>query len=382
MKRNNVKDYFPKNYQESRAEFNSMTKQIQAPCETGNWKIASKTSDDLSVDYAWLPPLKTPEKLLVLITGIHGSETYTGAAVLKLFIEEILPQTNRDDLGIFIVHAMNPFGFKNHRRCTENNVNLNRNFSVSGNMFNLKNSESIRLNELFLSREPVSTEKSKLAQSFHMKDQKAFFGDVSLDHLTKAVSAGQFEKEKDLEYGGQKLEPQTKALIDKMNELMPQFQDVVALDIHTGLGDRGRLHLLTDSDKRSLNPDLFSTIFKPAEDNEFYVFTSADTEGFYEVHGSTNSMYSELVKGSQRVCAVTLEFGTLGHSFEQQMEDMNVSTLDHQGHLYGYADEKLKQKILAANFQRSYPDDDKWRTQVLTAAEGFLTRVLSRFLNV
>lgn len=379
MNRKNVKDYFPKNYLESRAEFISMTKQIQSPCEVGNWKIASKSSDDLYVDYAWLPPRKTPHKLLVLITGIHGSETYTGAAVLKLFIEEILPQTNRDDMGIFMVHAMNPYGFKNHRRCTENKINLNRNFSVSGNMFKIKNPESIRLNELFLSSEPVSSERSKLLQNFHLKDQKAFFGDVSLDHLTKAVSAGQFEKEKDLEYGGQKLEPQTQALIEKMKELMPKFQDVIALDIHTGLGDRGRLHLLTDSSKRSLNPDLFSNIFKPAEDEELYVFTSAQTEGFYEVYGSTNSMYSELAQDSQRVCAETLEFGTLGHSFEQQIEDMNISTLDHQGHLYGYTNEKLKEKILAANFQRSYPDDEKWRTQVLTAAEGFLQKVLSRF---
>lgn len=379
MKKNNIKDYFPNNYDESRAVFIADSSRLQKPIEMGSWKIESKVDPNLSVDYTWLPPTKRSQKLLILVTGIHGSETYAGAAILKLIMEEILPITDRSDLGILLVHSMNPYGFKYHRRCTENNVNLNRNFSNSGEIFKIRNPESKRLNELVFSRTPVESEESQLIKSMRREDDKFFFNDVSLDYLIKTLSPGQFEDEKHFEYGGKSLEPQTKFLIEKIKSLMPDFKDVIAFDLHTGLGDRGRLHLLTDGDPRALNSELFSTIFKPDEDQDFYVFTPAATEGFYKVHGATNSLFAELANDSQRVCAITMEFGTLGHSLEQQIKDLNTSTLDHQGQFFGYSSEQLKQKIQSSNFGRSYPDDDDWRKQILTAAEGTLQKILSRF---
>jgi predicted deacylase len=375
-----AKDYFPKNYEDSRNRFAKALGNVASPCEKGCWHVHSKKATDLFVDHAYLPPLKEPKKLLVLISGIHGSETYAGAAILNLFLEEILPTLNRNHLGIFIVHAMNPYGFKHHQRTTENNVNLNRNFSVSGELFKSKNEKSKLLHEKFISRRPVTDLRSRLLEVLQVNaEKKVYFGETSLDDFIKATSPGQFEREHDLEYGGQKTEPQTQALIDKMKELMPAYKDVIALDLHTGLGHRGRLHLLTDGVGRSLNPALFSEVFKHEEDKKFYEFTPAETEGFYPVHGATNSMFRELAKDSQRVCAVTLEFGTLGHSADQQIADLNQALIALQGHHYGYATPALKEEVEALNFERSYPDDDQWRKDVLTAAEGLLLRVLSRF---
>ncbi len=89
-------------------------------------------------------------------------------------------------------------------------------------------------------------------------------------------------------------------------------------------------------------------------------------------------MFGELRQDHQRVCAITLEFGTLGHSLEQQVQDMNSFMTEHQGHIFGYANEEIKKQVRDANFERSYPDDDQWRSDVLKAAEGFLTRVFQR----
>lgn len=379
MKKTNPQEYFPLDYADSRNRFAALTKNLSFPKETGSWKVESKKDNDLFVDYAWLPPIKKPEKLLVIITGIHGAETYAGSAVLSLFMEEILPQLNRDNLGIFLVHSMNPYGFKYHWRCTENNVNLNRNFSVNGEMFKTKNLDSKRMCELILNRKPVTSMQSKLIENLRKENGKLYFGDISLDQLTKGISPGQFERADDLEYGGQKPEPQTQALMDQMKKLMPQFKDIIALDVHTGLGDPGRLHLLTDGDDRSLHPELFPKVFRLAEDDEFYTFTPAATEGFYVVHGATNALFAELALPHQRVCAVTLEFGTLGHSFEQQLEGFNRAIVAHEGYHYGYADQEVEKNAKTLHFQRSYPDDNNWRKQILVAAEGLLERVLKRF---
>jgi predicted deacylase len=377
MKKAKASEYFPKNYVESRQRFLLDSQKIPSIGETGSWKIHSKIDPDLTVDYAFYPPLKSPKTLAVLISGIHGSETYTASAILNLFMEEILPGVNRDHLGILVVHAMNPYGFKYHQRCTENQVNLNRNFSVSGEIFKIKNPASASMHDRFHSRTPVSSLQGKLLQNLRRENGKIYFGDTSVDQITKAIAPGQFEHPEHVEYGGKETEPQTKALIALINRLMPQYQDVIGLDLHTGLGHRGRLHLLTDGGK-TLNKELFNQILKPEQDKEFYEFTPPETEGFYQVHGATNNMFGELTQAHQRVCAITLEFGTLGHSLDQQVQDMNSFMTEHQGHIFGYANEEIKKQVRDANFERSYPNDEKWRTDVLKAAEGFLTRVFQR----
>jgi len=111
-------------------------------------------------------------------------------------------------------------------------------------MFRLKNEESRKFNEKFLPKKPVASKKSYLLQSLKMQNGQAFFDGISLDQLTKGIAPGQFERPEHVEYGGKALEPQSRCFIDKMRELMPEFKDIIGLDLHTGLGDRGRLHLL------------------------------------------------------------------------------------------------------------------------------------------
>ncbi len=378
MKKSNARDYFPKNYADSRQRFVSNVKNLTGSKETGQWKVESKTNSDLFVDHVWLPPTEKPETLLVLISGIHGSETYTGAAILNLFLEEHFPSVNRKSLGIFIVHAMNPFGFKHHKRCTESGINLNRNFSVSGELFKRNNVDSKRMNDFIISRKPVTSLESKIISTMRKQGGQIYFGDISLEELTKGIAPGQFETPENLEYGGKKTESQTQALINRMKELMPAYKEVIALDLHTGLGDRGRLHLLTDGAGKSLNSRLFSKIFKPEQDKAFYAFTPPETEGFYPVFGATNSMFGELAADHQDVCAVTLEFGTLGHSMDQQIDAFNRFVTEHEGHYYGYANTEIEKQVLQRNFERSYPDDDQWRSDVLKAGEGLIQGVLQR----
>lgn len=378
MKKTNVKEYFPHNYAESRERFLKLSQDLPSPKIIGKWKVDSKTDSDLFVDHVWLPPTKTPETLLVFISGIHGSETYAGSAILNLFMSEMISQIDRSRTGIFITHAMNPYGFKHHRRCTQNHVNLNRNFSVSGQLFKTKNPEAAKLNSSVLSRKPVTSTDSQLIKKRRDCNGKIFFDEISMEELTKGISPGQFERHDDLEFGGKTHEPQTKAMIERMTQLIPDYKDIIAFDLHTGLGERGRLHLLTDGHPKSLHPELFGKIFKPKEDEAFYTFTPPQTEGFYHVQGATNSMFADIAKNHQRVCAVTLEFGTLGHSLDNQMDAFNRWIVEHEGTHYGYANAAIEREVKALNFERSYPDDDLWRMDVLEAAYGLIQNVAER----
>lgn len=345
------------------------------------WKIPSRTDSDLFVDVAYAPALKSEDFLLGVTSGIHGSETYAGSAIQQMFLNEIYPQLDRSSTGVLLVHAMNPFGFKHHQRTTENGVNLNRNFSLSGSLFKTKNTESQAIHERFFSYSPVVSLKSKLFESLKFQNGQAFFDEVSLDHFIKAVSPGQFERPDHLEFGGQKLEPQSEMLAKKVQQLMGQYQDILAIDLHTGLGHANRLHLLTSGSGHDLHPELFSQLFDTQADQEFYEHTPATQEGFYEVHGALNSLFADLATSKNRVCAITAEFGTLGHSLESQLQACNSFVLTHQGQYYGYGNKEIEAKAKLENFLRSYPESDVWKKEVIKASRGLFQNVLSRRKN-
>lgn len=382
MTPNNDQKYFPLNYHDSRQRFANLIQKLN-PAKTEEWHIPGKTDHDLYVDYAYWPHLKEPKTLLVVTSGIHGSETYAGSAILQMFLTEMMPKLNRENIGVILVHAMNPYGFKHHRRTTENGVNLNRNFSISGELFKSRNPASEKMHEYFFKGEKVASATSSMMDSLEERDGTAYFKGISMDEFTKATAPGQFVRPDHLEYGGTALEPQSLKLVEKLKEIMPKYRDVLSLDLHTGLGDQNRLHLLTSGSGKDLHPELFAELFDTVADKKYYEHTPASAEGFYEVHGSMNCAFADLALEHQRVCAITMEFGTLGHDLKAQLRSLNNFVVEHQGRYNGYASETIQAEVQKESFERSYPQNDEWRQAVIAASRGLLTQVLTRgnFLN-
>lgn len=373
--------YFPVNYAESRKRFKNYFKDLPKRTRQISWKIPSKVDQDLTVDGFYIPAEKTTEKLLVLTSGVHGPETFAGAAIQFLFLEEILQTIKNDNFGILLIHAMNPFGFKYQHRCTENHINLNRNFCTTGKNFTSKSDLAIRLNQQFLAKEPVSSLQSEMLKKLNFREGKPFFDDCSLDAFVKATVPGQFESPEFIEYGGRQMEPQSELFAELMNDLLPHYQTVLGLDLHTGLGEQSRLHLLTGGPQERNDATLVDRLFDPEGDKLFYEFTPPHKEGFYEVRGSLNSVFSELSKTDQSIASLTMEFGTFGHSMEAQLDGLNLFLLEHQGRFYGFSNQAIEAEVRAKNFERSYLQTDEWRDSVLMASRGLLKRVLGRYLS-
>jgi hypothetical protein len=378
-------EYFPSDYSDSRRAFLERAMAVEGPKELGQWLVPASQDDDLVVDHLYLPPLALPKTLVVLSSGVHGIEAYAGSAIQTMFFEELLPKIDRAHTGIFLVHSLNPFGFKHHRRGTEANINLNRNFFAKPELYQRKNEASREMHDKFVQKTPVTSARSHLLQQMRMENGGVLFGAgndaVSLDRLVKAVAPGQFDSPENLEYGGTKPEPQSQALIDWLKAQMPVYRDIVLLDLHTGLGKRGRLHLLGSGNADEINQELFHQLFKPEADKEFYEFTSADADGFYDTYGTLNGIFPQLAHPKQRVCAVTMEFGTLGHDNDAQLESMNRWLIDHQGLLYGYANTALQAKAESEFLEKFYPNDNHWKQKVIDAARGLLTRAFARMAS-
>ena len=84
-------------------------------------------------------------------SGTHGIEGYLGSAIQLRFLHELFlqqekqlrtnnvhapPTKNTPVKKVLLIHAINPYGMRHHRRTNENNVDLNRNV-LSDVMFTL-----------------------------------------------------------------------------------------------------------------------------------------------------------------------------------------------------------------------------------------------------
>lgn len=370
--------FFPKNYDDARQRFLEIVKAIGSPKHLESWNVPSKVEKDLTVDTAYFPPAEKGDTLYVMISGTHGLEAYAGHAIQAMFLREIFPKLDRKHTGFFVVHSLNPWGFKHHRRSTENEVNLNRNCSASDDLYKTKNDESVRLSNKYVPKKPVDSLKSYFLQNMRQEGGKTVIGENSFDEVIKTVGMGQYTDKNGLEFGGFGPEPQIAKLRDKLKELIPQFKDIVLFDLHTGLGHRARLHLLTGDTEGSVDPGFFKELFDVEKDRDVYEFTPAEDEGFYSTFGATNNMFPEIAKSPQRVIALTLEYGTLGHSIPEQIEGLNQWLLEHQGGLYGYATPELEKKVKSNYLEKFFPNDATWKDKVIVAARELFLRVFIR----
>lgn len=370
--------YYPKNFTTARRRFRELVQQASRNKKIETWQVPSAQAHDLSADSAYFPAQKKAKTLFVFISGVHGLEGYTGHAIQAMFLKELLPYADQDETGFLFVHALNPWGFEFHSRNTENGVNLNRNCSTRPQLYSAQNIRSLELSDRFIPRGPVDTEQCHLLQNKHETDAGIFFADVSMDDFIKSVGRGQFHSKEGLEYGGKGPEPQIRQFIRCLEEIIPQYQDIILFDIHTGLGHRGQLHLLTGDVEGCVHPHLFNEIFNPQQDRDLYEFTPADAEGFYETLGATNNIFPEIAEPHQRVCAMTMEFGTLGHDMPTLLDGLNRWLLEHQGSIYGYAHSDLEKKVKEKYLEKFFPQDPLWQKSVLSTSRNFLTRVLKR----
>ncbi|WP_408008007.1 DUF2817 domain-containing protein [Pseudalkalibacillus sp. A8] len=124
--------YFKRTYEESRNVFRQHLDKIRM-----KWPEAELSTEaigkekDNTIDMIYSEARTSNDQVVFLSSGLHGIEGYAGAAMIHLFVEEYLDQIDPETTGICLIHALNPWGMRNLRRVTENNVDLNRNFFYS-----------------------------------------------------------------------------------------------------------------------------------------------------------------------------------------------------------------------------------------------------------
>lgn len=373
--------YYSANYDLARGRFLDEARATQQQISRSQiitFPVPSAVDRSLSVDYFYIPAASSQETLVVVVSGVHGIEGFAGSAIQVMLLKEFRQYLDSEKNGFFFVHSMNPYGFKYHRRATENNVNLNRNFSTAESLFRTPNIDYRQLAAVLEPRGPVKSVTCSNISTLWSIGADLVFGRFTLDGLNRAIGQGQFEFPSGLEFGGSYFEPQTEDLVRMLKGVTRNYKNVVLIDLHTGLGEKYELHLMPADGPASVDEMLFAKFFHVTQDRPIYKYTPTDAEGFYHTHGDLTNILPEILHPGQKALGVTMEFDTIGNSTLSKLQTLNRLVLENMAFHFGYTDLQIEQEVKTDFDNLFFPADLKWRTNVITRSREVFRRVFQR----
>ncbi len=368
--------FYKKSYNKARLAFRQKAdflKQKYPKAKRYVIKVPSMFDDDLTVDLLYIPPVRDADKLLILSSGVHGIEGLAGHAVQMMFSELFTDDILLQQSGVLFIHAVNPYGFKYMKRVTENNVDLNRNCSDNPELFASVNRAYSTVNSFINPEEPVRlTRLDNLLFYFHAADLIRRKG---ISTLRQAILQGQYHFPKGLYYGGSRPEPQIEKLKPILQDICADYNIILAIDLHTGYGERGKLHFFPNP----VEPDLkrkTEFVFKDYEINW------GDTDKFYTMTGDFVNYIKE-INPKQTVIPMVFEYGTMNNqTIKGSVKAVKTMILENQGRHYGYRSKTSELKV-KLDFKKMYfPMQRKWRKKIIADSRLVFKTILPRFYKL
>lgn len=261
-------EYFRESYLEARQLFLASIKNL----EEKNFELTHSVLEhpkypELVTDVALVGNVNA-EKVVIVISGLHGVEGYTGSAIQNRLLKN-LQQPGHNQAYIFI-HAFNPYGMALKRRTTDENIDLNRGGLLKPSDFEISDSpETIAAHAKIREKEHYNSFFTMLNIYWHIwntgkqaaQDPKPGFTLNPKTQLKRAkdnfmrgapsfmmaLLIGQYSDPNSLFYGGRKLSPEYENIFSYFKDLnfLPHAKEIYVQDVHTGLGARGEQTLIS-----------------------------------------------------------------------------------------------------------------------------------------
>lgn len=337
---------FANSYREARAEFRQCARNAGGELS----ELVVDPVEDLTIDIACFQP--QAKHVLVVSSGLHGVEGFAGSAIQRQFLLQDLP----DDLGVVLLHGLNPYGMHFLRRVNESNVDLNRNFLAEGEPYS-GSSDGYKKLEPLLNRPQAPS-------SFEFFLPRALVAILTegFPALKQAVVGGQYDFPQGLFFGGHREEKTVTLLREALPALLEGAEKIVHIDLHTGLGKSGDYALLveaaSDSDRYRSYREVFGEKVQPWD---------ADEGVAYAIRGGFPSALQDWF--GDRIEVLTCEFGT-----QAPLTVLKALSVENRVHHWGGNKDKAKARIMAA----FCPESPRWRSKVQEGGAFVLQQALKR----
>ncbi|MGZ6487771.1 MAG: M14 family metallopeptidase [Pseudobdellovibrio sp.] len=361
--------YFKNTYEECDKNFNEIFQHVKE--QNPKAEIYQFLYPQGNIKTYFIPAKEEQKNLVVLVSGTHGIEAFAGSAVQRYILDQKL---DNKTTAYLMVHGFNLWGFKNLRRVNENNIDLNRNFVLDRNHFKPDDSQYALLNTNMLNPEtPPSA--GVFAHGLFLIKAAYNMAVYGLETLRAAILKGQYTFENGLFYGGK--EPQEQELL--INQLVTKYftpyKKIFMIDLHTGYGERAKLHLLAGK-QADENSTKLKRVF-PESEIDF-----ADKKKFYVIEGEMLTFFGQQAAQIAKadVIGITFEFGTLdSQKTNGSIESLRRMILENQNFHYPAQPEDAD-KIKEQFREMFYPSDPAWRQAVLEQADARMAQVM-KYLN-
>lgn len=340
-------------------------------------EYAVDESDNLYIDNIYLPSNGTKDNLIVLTTGVHGMEGYIGSVMLDVFFEEIYPTLDTDNTGVLIVANVNPYGMKYMRRYNENNIDLNRNFILDWDNFDLAS------NKIYPEVKEFLQPDGKIGNAFW--HEAGFYANLvkevifsGADKISDALLTGQYEYPQGVYYGGNGDEKSTSYLKGVFSGCLDgEYDNIVHIDIHSGYGPRYNMVIFNsvfDTMSEAETQKAFGYDYIIAHDSEsFYATTGDTTDYFYRLAESKNS--------EKELYSTCFEFGTIGDGFFDSILSLKYTVDENRNYWYP-SENKVANEVVRENYyELFYPTETEWREKTVEDFKAAATGVLNAKLK-
>ena len=243
MTMNDFTQSFALDYAGARTKFHATASDLG--CALSEYRHPTATGPDgqgLFVDVARLGDTNAPSQLVV-VSGTHGLEGLSGSAAQIGWMRSGFARNLPGDVSVLMVHALNPFGFAQGTRTTENNVDLNRNF--------VDHAAPYPANPGYATLYPhlVPDDWTPSALTAYADAVAAFREVHGADVLFDVQARGQYDFPLGTNFGGSQREWSNLVLETIVADHLGAAERIGFIDWHTGIGDWGESFFLCFNDE-------------------------------------------------------------------------------------------------------------------------------------
>ena len=366
-----TQDLFPETYESSRERFRNNLSVVRSrwpQAKLFQHKLAG--DEDLTIDWIYSDAIESNEKILLFTTGEHGVEGYVGSAMLQRFIELYMPNLNPQKTGILLVHAINPWGMKHHRRGTAKNVDLNRTFIWDGSFDPTFNPAYDKI-QTFLS--PVSKiQNTTISDLVYMFGLFWHIARMGMRAFRYALLLGQYRHPQGLYYGGTETPEETHTLMELYRKALSDYDQVVHLDMHTGYGPRFQMSLVNSALDQETSEYFVKSFNYP-------LVVAATADEFYAIRGDMIDYIYALRQNEfpqKKLYATSFEFGTLGDTLYGLFQSPRVMIHENRAYWHGAQNENILAHAIHGFEELFHPEAKDWREKAVKDADQAFTGIL------
>lgn len=349
---NVYKEYFSDDYFQARKRFREQATAIGCHLEH---RDVDDNNGDLKIDVAEFGPSES-DNVCIVISGLHGIEGYMGSAIQLHYLAEhaASPQQSR----FAFIHAANPFGFANLRRCDADNVDLNRNFLLGSETYC---GSPPRYKDLDSMLNPPSRHQGGDFFTLKALARIALYG---MQALKESIATGQYDFPKGLFFGGNELSSTSALIAELIAQVAGGASRIAVVDLHSGLGAFGSHKVMLNTHDEVLYAK-FASMF-----DQRFVERFGATDGVaYQARGTLGDWVLDRFDDRQTLYGM-LEMGTY-HS----LRILSSMRAENQAHFYNDRDDETYHQVKAELKECFCPENETWRRTATTVGCSVIKQI-------